>query len=82
MGVSKNRGGPPKSSILIGFSIINHPFWGFSPYFWFNTHMSIFVHGGLKSSHLGVRVISNPTISQMVFRIHDFFRGGSEWLKG
>ena len=27
MGVSKNRGGPPKSSILIGFSIVNHPFW-------------------------------------------------------
>ncbi len=26
-GVSKNRG-IPKSSILIGFSIINHPFWG------------------------------------------------------
>ena len=26
---SKNRGGPPKSSIfLIGFSSINHPFWG------------------------------------------------------
>ena len=25
--VSKNRG-TPKSSILIGFSIINHPFWG------------------------------------------------------
>ena len=27
MGVSKNNG-IPKSSILIGFSIINHPFWG------------------------------------------------------
>ena len=27
MGVSKNRG-TPKSSILIGVSIINHPFWG------------------------------------------------------
>ena len=27
MGVSKNRG-TPKSSILIGFCIINHPFWG------------------------------------------------------
>ena len=27
MGVSKN-GGTPKSSILIRFSIINHPFWG------------------------------------------------------
>ena len=26
-GVSKNNG-TPKSSILIGFSIINHPFWG------------------------------------------------------
>ena len=37
MGVSKNNG-TPKSSILIGFSIINHPFLGFSPYkyFWFN----------------------------------------------
>ena len=29
MGVSKNRG-TPKSSILIGFSLINHPFWGTS----------------------------------------------------
>ena len=27
LGVSKNRG-TPKSSILIGFSIINYPFWG------------------------------------------------------
>ena len=27
MGVSKNRG-TPKSSILIGFSIVNHPFLG------------------------------------------------------
>ena len=27
MGVSKNNG-TPKSSIVIGFSIINHPFWG------------------------------------------------------
>ena len=36
MGVSEN-GGTPKSSILIGFSIINHPFWG-NPIFG-NTHM-------------------------------------------
>ena len=41
MGVSKYRG-TPRSSILIGFSIINHPFWGFSPYFWFNTQISGF----------------------------------------
>ena len=36
MGVSKNNG-TPKSSILIGFSIINHPFWG-TPIFG-NPHM-------------------------------------------
>ena len=34
--VSKNRG-TPKSSILIGFSIISHPFWG-TPIFG-NTHL-------------------------------------------
>ena len=32
MDVSENSG-TPKSSILIGFSIINHPFWG-TTYFW------------------------------------------------
>ena len=36
MDVSKNRG-TPKSSILIGFSLINHAFWG-TPIFG-NTHM-------------------------------------------
>ena len=36
MDISKNRG-TPKSSILIGFSIINHPFWG-TPIFG-NNHM-------------------------------------------
>ena len=38
MGVSKNSG-IPKSSILIGFSIINHPFWG-TPIFG-NTHINL-----------------------------------------
>ena len=28
MDVSENSGFSPKSSILIGFSIVNHPFWG------------------------------------------------------
>ena len=37
MGVSKNNG-TPKSSILIGFSIINHPFWGPTPIFGY-THI-------------------------------------------
>ena len=38
MDVSENSG-TPKSSILIGFSIINHPFWG-TPIFG-NTHVSL-----------------------------------------
>ena len=33
VGLSKSSGFPPKSSILIGFSVINHPFWG-PPLFW------------------------------------------------
>ena len=36
--VSKNSG-TPKSSILIGFSIINHPFWGTT--ILGNTHISL-----------------------------------------
>ena len=40
MDVSENSG-TPKSSILIGFSIINHPFWG-APIFG-NIHMGNFV---------------------------------------
>ena len=36
MSVSENSG-TPKSSILIGFSIINHPFWG--TFIFGNTHI-------------------------------------------
>ena len=39
MDVSGNSG-TPKSSISIGFSIVNHPFWG-TPIFG-NTQMSLF----------------------------------------
>ncbi len=41
IGVSKNRG-TPKSSISIGFSIINHPFWG-TPIFG-NTHIGVWIY--------------------------------------
>ena len=41
MVVSKNSG-TPKSSILIGFSIINHPFWGTTIFG--NTHIGIITH--------------------------------------
>ena len=36
--VSENSG-IPKSSILIGFCIISHPFWGY-PYFWKHPYSS------------------------------------------
>ena len=39
----KMVGFPPKSSILIGFSIINHPFWG-TPIFG-NTHTTVASNG-------------------------------------
>ena len=45
MGVSKNRGGPSKLSILIGVSIINHPFWGTTIFG--NTHIEF--HFEIKS---------------------------------
>ena len=47
MVVSEN-GGTPKSSILIGFSIINHPFWG-TPIFG-NTHIPGGNHGKWSNS--------------------------------
>ena len=62
IGVSKNRG-TPKSSILIGFSIMNHPFWG-TPIFG-NTHMFscvstplqyplLFLHGAQGTAFFGL----------------------------
>ena len=48
MGVSKNRG-TPKSPFLIGFSLINHPFWG--------TPIS-------GNTHIDYRKLNDPTNSQ------------------
>ena len=63
VGVSKNSG-TPKSSILIGFSNINHPFWG-TPIFG-NTQVISYTTGvGWGSLGLGV-----------IF----FFLGGDEQL--
>ena len=46
MDVSENSG-TPKSSILIGFSIINHPFW-VTPIFG-NTHINMWTYGSGRS---------------------------------
>ena len=54
MGVSENSG-TPKSSILIGFSIINHPIWG-TPIFG-NTHIVIIISN--KTVTYGSKVATN-----------------------
>ena len=57
--ISKNRGVPPKSSILIGFSIINHPFWGKHPIFG-NTHIEAYpAHHSHHTTHPTVSLPSN-----------------------
>ncbi len=58
LGVSKNNG-TPKSSILIGFFLINHPFWG-TPIFG-NTHFK-FVEGWRVGSKFGEFVFSWPQL--------------------
>ena len=62
LGVSKNNG-TPKSSILIGFSIINHPFWA-TPIFG-NTHFPVFRlsqgQWGMFLPRLKTRVAPSPT---------------------
>ena len=86
----KNRGGPPKSSILIRISIINHPFWD-TPIFG-NTHIYIFIlfiFSGPKSwgkwSNVDERVyFSNglkPPISNIcIFIQHPIIFFGCHWF--
>ena len=54
--VSENRD-TPKSSILIGFSIINHPFWG--PVTFGNTHLAIWQFTLLKFHSSTVRPLKS-----------------------
>ena len=67
--------GTPKSSILIRFSIINHPFWGY-PYFWKHPSIGIqwkpprFSSSPLKNDSWK----DDPLLSFLGFRDH-FFRG-------
>ena len=68
MGVEpKNRGKTPKSSILIGFSIIfTHPFWGFSPHFWKHRYRSLEIH-----SYSQMIRVFNHLQKSIVFRFHE-----------
>ena len=79
MSVSENRG-TPKSSILIGFSIINHPFWG-TPIFG-NTHIDV---ESFEKQMCG-RVIFDPKVesiqplkSDLRFQEVHFFSHGKQF---
>ena len=75
MGVSESNG-TPKSSILIGFSIINHPFWGTSIFG--NTQIDGFYHPWnsyippyTKENHLqrGDMLVTRRGIQSASFRL-------------
>ena len=66
MDVSENSG-TPKSSISIGFSIIDHPFWG-TPIFG-NTHMEIcrsFCRLSLRTAYTTYTLGFQPPLKQWV----------------
>ena len=60
MDVSRNHG-TPKSSILIGFSIINHPFWG-TPIFGNIQIVSIRGYYGILKIRVYVEHRKNPRV--------------------
>ena len=66
MGVSKNNG-TPKSSILTGFSIINHPFWG--TLIFGNTHICIYPWSPSRPNFapLGREIRLHGSASRLVF---------------
>ena len=66
MGVSKNRG-TPKSSILIGFSIINHPFWG-TPIFG-NIHIYLYMLQRWGGNPLHFMVLYPPPVVWVVVEV-------------
>ena len=82
MGVSKNSG-TPKSSILIGFSIINHPFWG--PYFWKHPYIYVCMIYHIWPLNFNIAPEKNNipngkytfkhhSSAILIFRLHFFFR--------
>ena len=73
MGVSEN-GGTSKSSILIGFSIINHPFWGISPYFWKHPN------SWWSKNGFALRILLDPPMER-VWTLNLFFAGVFRVLK-
>ena len=65
MGVSKSNG-TPKSSILIEFSIINHPFWG-TPIFGITQLHSTVKHPPIHPILIGFSIIKHPFWGTPIF---------------
>ena len=70
--VSKNRG-TPKSSILIGFSLINHPFWG--TIIFGNTHVKSHCRIVEDRNLIGIleRNFEAPSARSPTFRRSNFY---------
>ena len=77
MDVSENSGSP-KSSILIGFSIINHPFWGTTIFGntyipgTLNNHLKKWMFGDFPTMFLCNDLLHHPietTISKWMFQV-------------
>ena len=86
MDVSEKRGvNPPKSSILIGFSIIKHPFWGI-PIFG-NTHIYTYIstsifQAGCCLNTKGWCFFGHPKQYHPIFRTPYLEDPGSWWFQG
>ena len=75
-GVSKNRG-TPKSSILVGFSIINHPIWG-TPIFG-NTHITWCRISSINSIVAGP-ILPNATAAYLSFHRINGLPNCCKWI--
>ena len=65
---------PPKSSILIGFSILNHLFWGKHPYFWKHPNVTFIYFPQGKQNQLELekdQKYIRSTRKEVLFRSHD-----------
>ena len=66
LGVSKNNG-TPKSSILIVFSIINHPFWG-TPNSWKHPPFFCILHDGFPFFTVTRGLFQDPSAASTVYK--------------
>ena len=82
MDVSENSG-TPKSSILIGFSIMNHPFWGTTIFG--NTHMDLGqgkIYIALQNNPSARHQAANTSLAPGFFQMFGFDLKGTYLMAG